>query len=94
MPIYRRVPKRGFSNARFARPFDIVNVAALNVFDDGDEIDLEALRRRGILRPRHGRLKVLGEGELEKRLVVVADAFSASAREKIESGGGTAKVVA
>jgi len=93
MPLYRRVPKRGFPNTRFRTLYDIINVGALNVFEDGSEVTLDVLRERGIVHPRHGRLKILGTGDLERRLVVVAHAFSEGARAKIESGGGTARVV-
>ena len=93
MPLYRRVPKRGFPNARFRTLYDIVNVGDLNVFEDESVVTLDALRERGILRPRHGRLKVLGGGDLERRLSVVAHAFSEGARAKIEARGGTARGV-
>ncbi|MBN1420717.1 MAG: 50S ribosomal protein L15 [Planctomycetes bacterium] len=93
MPLYRRVPKRGFPNTRFRTQYDIVNVSVLNAFEDGAEVTLDVLCDRGIVRPRHGRLKILGTGDLERRLVVVAHAFSEGARAKIEGKGGTARVV-
>lgn len=93
MPLARRVPKRGFSNAVFKNRYDTVNVGMLDArFEDGDRVDLRALADRGVLRPRHGRLKILGTGELSKKLVIVADKISALARQKVEGVGGAVEI--
>jgi len=92
MPIYRRLPKRGFKN-RNAKEIIGINVSALEVFDNGATVDVNALIEKGIVKnPRDG-VKVLGNGELTKKLNVKVDAFSASAKEKIEALGGTAEVM-
>ena len=92
MPIYRRLPKRGFKN-RNAKEIIGINVSALEVFDNGATVDVNALIEKGIIKnPRDG-VKVLGNGELTKKLNVKVDAFSASAKEKIEALGGTAEVM-
>lgn len=93
MPLYRRLPKKGFTNARFRKPTAILNVAELNRFPDGTEVSLATLQAQGLRSRRYRRLKVLGEGELKRRLVVVAHRFSAAAREKIEAAGGEARVL-
>jgi large subunit ribosomal protein L15 len=92
MPLTRRVPKRGFNNI-FARPLEAVNVSALEVFDDGDVVSANELVDRGILSKCKYGVKLLGDGELTKKLTVRANAFSAQARVKIESAGGKAEVV-
>lgn len=92
MPLYRKMPKRGFSNARFRTEYLVVNVGDLAAFADGATVDLAALAERGLSR-RHGRLKVLGTGELGCRLTVKAHKFSAAAKEKIEKAGGSAVVL-
>jgi large subunit ribosomal protein L15 len=89
MPIYRRVPKRGFSNARFRRDFTIINVDKLNAFQDGDTVDLAGVLQAGLASQTAPLLKVLGTGDLSRKLVVRAQKFSASARSKIEAAGGT-----
>lgn len=89
MPIYRRLPKKGFSNVDFATRYTIVNVSDLNIFEDGSRVDLNAILERGLTSKETDLLKVLGDGEVTKRLTVVADRVSASAREKIEKAGGT-----
>jgi large subunit ribosomal protein L15 len=89
MPIYRRVPKRGFTNARFRRDFTIINVDKLNAFQDGDTVDLAGVLQAGLASQTAPLLKVLGTGELSRKLVVRAQKFSASARTKIEAAGGT-----
>ena len=95
MPFVRRIPKRGFSNARFRRLFHIVNVKALEArFDDGAELDAGVLAEAGIIRDTKLPLKVLGEGELTKKFNVTAEKFSASARAKIEAAGGTTREIA
>ena len=92
LPLYRKLPKRGFNNYRFAKVYAIVNVAALNVFEDGAVVDLEALLAKKIIRKANDGLKVLGNGELTKKLTVKATVFSASAKEKIEAAGGKIEV--
>jgi len=89
MPIYRRVPKRGFTNARFRTEFTIVNVAKLNEFEDGTTVDLQATVDHGLVSSKSPFLKVLGVGDLSRKLTVRAQRFSKSAREKIEAAGGT-----
>ena len=88
LPLYRKLPKRGFNNSRFASVYAIVNVSALNVFEDGAVVDLEALLAKKIIRKANDCLKVLGNGELTKKLTVKASVFSATAKEKIEAVGG------
>jgi large subunit ribosomal protein L15 len=90
MPIYRRVPKRGFTNARFRRDYTIINVDKLNAFADGETVDLAGILSHGLASLSAPLLKVLGSGDLTRRLVVRAQKFSASARAKIEAAGGTA----
>lgn len=93
MPIYRRVPKRGFTNARFRSDFTIINVDALEAFEDGADVDLEAILAKGLVSLNTPRLKVLGNGELGKRLNVRAHKFSKSAEEKIRAAGGEVVVL-
>ncbi len=93
MPLARRVPKRGFNNI-FAKPLESVNVSVLNDrFEDGAEIDAAALLASGVLSKCEYGVKILGNGEITKKLTVRAKAFSASAKEKIEAAGGKAEVV-
>ena len=87
LPLYRKLPKRGFTN-RFATNYAIVNVEALNKFEDGAVVDMEALLAAKIVRKELDGLKVLGNGELTKKLTVKATVFSATAKEKIEAAGG------
>ena len=87
LPLYRKLPKRGFTN-RFAVNYAIVNVAALNKFEDGSVVDLEALIAAKLVRKELDGLKILGQGELTKKLTVKATVFSATAKEKIEAAGG------
>lgn len=89
MPIYRRVPKRGFTNARFRTDYTIVNVEKLNAFADGDTVDLHATVAAGLVSMNTPNFKVLGVGDLSKKLTVRAHKFSKSARAKIEQAGGT-----
>ena len=93
LPLYRKLPKRGFNNSRFAKVYAIVNVDALNVFEDGAVVDLEALLAKKIVRKANDGLKVLGNGELTKKLTVKASVFSATAKEKIEAVGGKTEEV-
>lgn len=92
MPLARRVPKRGFNNI-FAKPLTSVNVSQLERFEDGAVITAEELIAKGVLSECKNGLKVLGAGNLTKKLTVQAAAFSASAKEKIEQAGGKAEVV-
>ncbi|MDR2605958.1 MAG: 50S ribosomal protein L15 [Oscillospiraceae bacterium] len=92
MPLARRLPKRGFNNI-FAKPLEAVNVSKLEAFNDGDEVTAAALIEKGILNKARYGVKILGVGELTKKLTVRAKAFSATAKEKIESAGGKAEVV-
>ena len=92
MPLYRRIPKRGFKN-RNTMDIVAINVSALEVFDNGAVVDVDALIEKGIVKnPRDG-VKILGNGELTKKLSVKVNAYSASAKEKIEALGGTAEVM-
>jgi large subunit ribosomal protein L15 len=93
MPLIRRIPKRGFNNARHATRYLAVNVGSLNVFEEGARVDEAALRRAGLANGRAGGIKILGDGEVAKKLSVCAQAFSASARAKIEAKGGTCEVI-
>ena len=93
LPIYRKLPKRGFSNYKFAKNYAIVNVSDLNKFNDGDTINLAALMEAGVIRKPLCGLKVLGNGELTKKITVEAAIFSASAKEKIEAAGGKTEVI-
>ncbi len=89
MPLLRRIPKRGFNNRAFRTELATVNVEQLNVFDDGATVTPELLCEQGVLRRSLGGVKVLGDGELKKKLTVKAQRFSASAREKISKAGGS-----
>ena len=90
-PIYRRLPKRGFSNDNFERRFHIVNLADLEQFDDGTTVDASALIEAGLVPDATQPVKILGDGAISKKLTVVAGWYSKSAHEKITSAGGTAK---
>ena len=92
MPLVRRIPKRGFINV-FAKPLTAVNVIALNAFEDGAVIDAAAQIENGIIAECPNGLKILGNGNLTKKVTVKAAAFSESAKEKIEQAGGKAEVV-
>ncbi len=89
MPIYRRVPKRGFTNARFRTEYTIINVDELEVFADGENVDLETVLQRGLVSRNTPLFKVLGNGTLSRKLTVRAHKFSRSAAQKIEAAGGT-----
>ena len=92
MPLYRRIPKRGFKN-RNTLDIVAINVSALEAFENGAVVDVDALIEKGIVKnPRDG-VKILGNGELTKKLSVKVNAYSASAKEKIEALGGTAEVM-
>lgn len=92
MPMTRTTPKRGFNNI-FAKPFEIINLSALNRFDDGETVNAETLLARGILSKCRYGVKVLGNGSLKKKITVQAAAFSASAKQAIEAAGGKAEVI-
>ena len=92
MPLARRIPKRGFHNI-FAKPLEFVNVSELNVFEDGATVTAQSLLDAGILSKCRYGVKILGNGELQKKLTVSANAFSQSAKEKIEAAGGKAEVL-
>ena len=92
MPLQRRVPKRGFNNI-FAKEWLAINVAALEVFEDGTVVDAAALAQKGIIKKANLPVKVLGNGKLTKKLEVKLNAFSASAAEKITAAGGKTEVI-
>ncbi len=92
MPLQRRIPKRGFNNI-FATELAYVNLSALNAFEDGAVVDAAALIEKGIIKKEYDGLKVLGNGELTKKITVKAVAFSASAKEKIVAAGGKYEVL-
>ena len=94
MPFFRRIPKRGFSNARFTMRFSIVNLSALEAgFASGAHVTPEALLEAGLIRHLRNPVKILGDGELKKKLMVDAHRFSESAAEKIRKAGGEARVM-
>ena len=88
MPIYRRIPKRGFTNARFRTDYTTINVDKLNAFQDGDTVDLAAILERGLVSKNTNLLKILGNGDLQRKLIVRAQKCSSSAAEKILAAGG------
>ena len=92
MPLYRRLPKRGFKNVG-REEIETINLSALEAFDDGADVTVEALLEKGIIRDAKDGVKVLGNGELTKKLNVTVNAFSASAKAKIEELGGKAEVI-
>lgn len=92
MPLYRRIPKRGFTCIN-SKNIVAINLALLDVFNDGDVVDIKALQSKGLVsNPRDG-VKILGQGEITKKLTVQVNYFSASAKEKIEAAGGKAEVI-
>ena len=93
MPLIRRIPKRGFNNARFTTRYNGVNVADLNRFDEGARVDETAMSSVGLSNGTCDGIKILGTGDLTRKLTVIASAFSASARAKIEAKGGTCEVL-
>ena len=93
MPLIRRIPKRGFNNARHTTRYLPVNLEALNRFEDGMRVDEAALRSVGLANGRGAGIKILGDGELTRKLTVSVHAFSASAKAKIEAKGGTCEFV-
>ena len=93
IPLYRRLPKRGFTNDMFKKEYAIINVEALDKFNDGETVSIETLVEQGIVKKELCGLKVLGRGEITKKLTVKAAIFSAGAKEKIEAAGGKAEVI-
>ena len=92
MPLFRRLPKRGFKNINHKNIVGI-NLSALEVFDNGAVVDVQALKDQGLIKKELDGVKILGNGEITKKLTVKANAFSAAAKEKIEALGGTAEVI-
>jgi len=93
MPLFRRLPKRGFSNYNFARRYEIVNVLQLERFDDGADVGVEQLFKATLVDSESSKVKILGKGDLTKKLQVSAHKFSKSAEQKIVGCGGTVKVI-
>ena len=93
LPLYRRLPKRGFTNARFKVEYAVINLDDLNKFEDGAVVTPEVLKEMGLLKNQLDGVKVLGNGTLEKKLTVKAHKFSASALAAIEKSGGKAEVI-
>ena len=93
LPLYRKLPKRGFNNYRFGKKYAIINVQSLNKFNDGEVVDTAALIAANLIDNVFDGVKVLGEGEIAKKLTVKATIFSANAKEKIEAAGGKTEVV-
>jgi large subunit ribosomal protein L15 len=92
MPLFRRIPKRGFTNI-FSKEYSQINVEKLNVFEDGTEITSQVLLEKGMIKKSKNGLKVLGNGELNKKLTVKAVKFTKAAAEKIEAAGGKVEVI-
>ena len=93
LPLYRRLPKRGFSNYPFKKEYAVINLSDLNVFEDGTVVTPALLKERGIVKKQLSGIKVLGEGQLEKKLTVQAHKFSKSAVDKINESGSKAEVI-
>ena len=93
LPLYRRLPKRGFSNYHFKKEYAVINLSDLNVFEDGTVVTPALLKERGIVKKQLSGIKVLGEGQLEKKLTVQAHKFSKSAIDKINESGSKAEVI-
>ena len=93
IPLFRRLPKRGFSNAMFKKEYAVINLSDLNRFNDGDVVTPELLKEMGIIKKQLCGVKVLGNGTLEKKITVKAHKFSESAKEKIETSGGKVEVI-
>jgi len=91
MPLFRRLPKRGFSNVRFAKKCEIVNISQLERFEDGSTVGLEQLSQAGLIESLKSRVKILGNGQLTKKLQVAAHKFSKSAEQKIVALGGSVR---
>jgi len=93
MPLFRRLPKRGFSNYNFQTRYKIINVSQLERFDEGTDVGIEQLSNAGLIDSLRNKVKILGDGELTKKLQVMAHKFSKAAEQKIVASGGTAKVI-
>lgn len=93
LPLYRRLPKRGFSNYPFKKEYAVINLSDLNVFEDGTVVTPALLKERGIVKKQLSGIKVLGEGQLEKKLTVQAHKFSKSAIDKINESESKAEVI-
>lgn len=93
LPLYRRIPKRGFTNAKFKTVYAVINVEDLNIFEDGTVVTPALLRDTGLVKKQLDGVKVLGTGKLEKKLTIQASKFSASALEKIKEAGSKAEVI-
>lgn len=93
LPLYRRLPKRGFSNALFKTEYAVINVSDLNKFEEGSVVTPELLKEMGIIKKQLSGVKVLGNGEITKKLTVKAQKFSDVAKEKIEAAGGKTEVM-
>ncbi len=93
LPLYRRLPKRGFKNALFKKTYAVINLSDLNKFDNGATVSPEILKEMGIIKKELDGIKVLGNGTLEKKLTVKANKFSTTAKEQIEKLGGKAEVI-
>ena len=93
LPLYRRLPKRGFTNAKFKTTYAVINVADLNRFEDGTVVTPALLKDTGLVKKQFDGVKVLGNGKLEKKLTVQANKFSDSALEKIKEAGSKAEVI-
>ena len=92
MPLFRRLPKRGFKNIN-SKKIEAINVSSLECFDNDSVVDVQALKDKGIIKHEYDGVKILGNGEFTKKLTVKVNAYSASAKEKIEALGGTAEVI-
>ena len=93
LPLYRRLPKRGFTNARFKKVYAVINLSDLNRFEEGATVTPEILKEMGLVKNMLDGIKVLGNGTLEKKLTVKATRFTKAAKEKIEAAGGKAEVI-
>jgi large subunit ribosomal protein L15 len=93
MPLFRRLPKRGFSNYKFQTRYEIINISQLERFDEGTNVGIEQLSNAGLIDSLKNKVKILGDGELTKKLQVTAHKFSKAAEQKIVASGGTAKVI-
>ena len=95
MPLHRRLPKRGFNNINFKTKVEVVNLSQIDkAFNDGDTVNEEALRKAGLINRACEQVKVLGQGEISKKLTLVVDTISASAKEKVEKAGGSVQLIA
>ena len=92
-PLFMRIPKRGFNNARFRKNYTVINVGRLNTLPDGTEVSPAFLLQQGVIKKVRDGVKILGDGELQRKLVVKAHLFSQSARQKIQDAGGTVEII-